>query len=80
MPRAGSSGWCEWLSSLGAFGEVGGRSLGIESRRILRAATGSNGLDGDVMGVGGEGTDVCLVACEHGPVGLREGDDNGVDG
>ena len=42
--------------------------------------TRSDCLDRHLVGVGGEGTDVCLVAGEHGATGFSESDDDGVDG
>ena len=40
----------------------------------------SDCLDRHLVGVGGEGTDVCLVAGEDGAAGFSEGDGDGVDG
>lgn len=40
----------------------------------------SDCLDRHLVGVGGEGSDVCLVAGEHGPARFSERHDNRVDG
>lgn len=46
----------------------------------FRRAEGSGRLDGDVVGVGGKGFDICSIAGEDGAAGFSEGHDDGVDG
>lgn len=41
---------------------------------------GSDGFDGDIVGVSRQGIDVSPVAGEHRPSGLGEGHDEGIDG